>query len=280
MRSAGCIRCEILLSLLAMLVCVSSLLPSSASLPEPMEQESEQPLVLPVAHVSQKYAASAQKILDSFYCIKDVPGYLFEKDYGGRQIGSGRFLKEDASFSLYRDYCYETYSIDQYFLGARDAGKMMRQGKTLPEVMEISEQEAQKFYGHTRSIGLLYGDEQVVGEACYWSHGQGEEWEEGVSPATMWEWHDGPYQSLYLDDHLMGLLEAEGFQLDQVTAKSVLIMAHSAGIYFSDGITERYYPQGLDPGSNSPLFMTVYTMCPISKLAESLENYAWLGSRK
>ena len=157
---------------------------------------------------------------------------------------------------------------------------MMRQGKTLPEVMKISEQEAQKFYGHTRSIGLLYGDEQVVGEACYWSHGQGEEWEEGVSPATMWEWHDGPYQSLYLDDHLMGLLEAEGFQLDQVTAKSVLIMAHSAGIYFSDGITERYYPQGLDPGSNSPLFMTVYTMCPISKLAESLENYAWLGSRK
>ena len=275
MRSAGCIRCEILLSLLAMLVCVSSLLPSSASLPEPMEQESEQPLVLPVAHVSQKYAASAQKILDSFYCVKDVPGYLFEKDYGGRQIGSGRFLKEDASFSLYRDYCYETYSIDQYFLGARDAGKMMRQGKTLPEVMEISEQEAQKFYGHTRSIGLLYGDEQVVGEACYWSHGQGEEWEEGVSPATMWEWHDGPYQSLYLDDHLMGLLEAEGFQLDQVTAKSVLIMAHSAGIYFSDGITERYYPQGLDPGSNSPLFLTVYTMCPIPKLTESLENYAW-----
>ncbi len=32
---------------------------------------------------------------------------------------------------------------------------------------------------------------------------------------------------------------------------------------------------GLDPGSNSPLFLTVYTMCPIPKLTESLENYAW-----
>ena len=235
-------------------------------------------LILPVADVSPQYAEAAQKILDSFYFVSDeISQSYFDLTWREleKELDPKLSHMPDGSedYSLLQQYCYEPNGIDTYFLGHDEAAEELRNGKSLPEVMVISKTAADKFYNTINQVRILYGTKEpaaVMGEAQYHQYTDDSKQIERLN--SMYEWVAGPTTALFLDDDLMRMLEAEGFSLNNTQAMSVSIMAHSNGIYFTDGSIERYYPQEI--GEYTPL-LSVGKMYSIDVLTESLETISF-----
>ena len=235
-------------------------------------------LILPVANVSPQYAEVAQKILDSFYFVSDeIPQSYFDLTWREleKELDPKLSHMPDGSedYSLLQQYCYEPNGIDTYFLGHDEAAEELRNGKSLPEIMVISKTAADDFYNTINQVRILYGFKEpaaVMGEAQYHQYTDDGKHVERLN--SMLEWVTGPTTALFLNDNLMRMLESEGFSLNDTQAMSVSIMAHSNGIYFTDGTIERYYPQEI--WKYTPL-LSVGKMYSIDVLAESLETISF-----
>lgn len=227
-------------------------------------------LNLPVANVSAKYAKDAQKILNSFYNAND----LLPKSIPTVWTDT---LDKQKRYHLLTQWCYPAYAIDYYFLTPKQAADQMRNGETLPEVVAKNQEYYEEFYGDGQTIGVLYYETDpqiVVGEAGY---------HKAYDPNRIlfWNtWNPKPDTALFLEDDLLAALEEQGFNLSATSAMSISIPGHSAGVYFTDGVVERYLPQGM---FDNPPFLNYNELCTIPTLIESFEIYTpfdYSGSSK
>lgn len=113
-------------------------------------------------------------------------------------------------------------------------------------------------------------DDVVRGEAAY-DDGKMKKNTDTIYGVMFWyRWEDtGPVTSLVLTDELMSALENEGFDLSKMRATSVSISGHSCGLYFDDGIMQRYYPQMM-AGIEKDFPMSDHMFYPTEALIESL----------
>lgn len=199
----------------------------------------------PVAHVSAKYAADAQKMLDDFYSASE----MIPQEYLTSPFDPKTYLGDypnGTKFKLFDQWCYKAWCIDYYFYTWKEAADELRNGKTMYEVLELADESTRGHYRSTQcQVGVLCGlNDVVLGEAVY-DDGKMKKNDDTIYGVMFWyRWEKtGPVTSLVLTDELMSALENEGFDLSQTRATSVGISGHSAGLYFDDGVMQRYYPQ-------------------------------------
>lgn len=243
--------------------------PATVSQPEPLSSNSsntdstsveETGLNIPVAHVSAKYAADAQRMLDEFYSASK----MIPREYLTSPFDPKTYLGDypnGTKFKLFDQWCYKAWGIDFYFYTWEEAANELRNGKTLYEVLELAEESTREHYRSTQcQVGVLCGlDDVVLGEAAY-DDGKMKKNTGTIYGVMFWyRWEDtGPVTSLVLTDELMSALENEGFDLSKTRATSVSISGHSCGLYFDDGIIQRYYPQMLAGIQNIPMSVNVF----------------------
>lgn len=213
-------------------------------------------LNLPVANVSKKYSKDALRMLDDFYSASK----MIPREYLTAPFDPKTYLGDypnGAKFKLFDQWCYKAWGIDYYFYTWEEAANELRNGKTLYEVLELAEESTREHYRSTQcQIGVLCGlNDVVLGEAVYDDGKIKKNTDTIYGVMFRYRWEDtGPVTSLVLTDELMSALENEGFDLSQTRATSILISGHSGGLYFDDGIIQRYYTQIILSGQeNYPL---------------------------
>lgn len=254
--------------------------PSNIDLQQSKESEGksqkDNPLIgidTPVAYVSEKYAADAQRMLDDFYSAAD----MIPQEYLTAPFDPGPYMSPDYSeetkCQFYDQWCYKSWGIDYYFYTWEEAADELRNGKTLYEVLEFAEESTREFYNSKQCpVGVLYGlNGNVFGEARY-DDGERNGTIFGVMAWYFWE-QTGPVTALVLTDDLMSALENEGFDLSQTRATSVAISGHSGGLYFDDGIIQRYYPQIMLSGQDNFPALSNHVFYSTEALIESLGGW-------